>query len=62
MLPGSFLGREIDGFNPGSGFVRIALVPEEAQLREAARRIVQFGSDGLNGSGEPLLRLSTTEN
>jgi N-succinyldiaminopimelate aminotransferase len=62
VLPGSFLGREIDGFNPGSGFVRIALVPEEAQLREAARRIVQFGSDGLNGSGEPLLRLSTTEN
>jgi N-succinyldiaminopimelate aminotransferase len=62
VLPGSFMGREIDGFNPGTGFVRIALVPEEAQLREAARRIVQFGSDGLNGSDEPLLRLSTTEN
>ncbi len=45
VLPGSFLGREIDGINPGSGFVRIALVAEEAQVREAARRIAQLGVD-----------------
>jgi len=62
VLPGSFMGREVDGINPGSGFVRIALVPEEEQVREAARRIVQFGSRRANGSGEPLLRLSTSVN
>jgi N-succinyldiaminopimelate aminotransferase len=45
VLPGSFLGREIDGVNPGKGFVRIALVAEEAQVQEAARRIAQLGPD-----------------
>ena len=44
VLPGSFLGRNVGGANPGSGFVRIALVAEEAQVREAARRIVQCAS------------------
>jgi N-succinyldiaminopimelate aminotransferase len=43
VLPGSFLGREVEGINPGSGFVRIALVAEEAQVREAAERIVRLG-------------------
>jgi len=62
VLPGTFMGREVDGVNPGSGFVRIALVAEEAQVFEAARRIAQFGSNGANGSGEPLLRLSTAAN
>jgi N-succinyldiaminopimelate aminotransferase len=60
VLPGSFMGREVDGVNPGAGFVRIALVAEEAQVREAARRIVQFASGSANGSSEPLLRLSIT--
>jgi len=44
VLPGSFLAREVDGMNPGAGFVRIALVADEAQVREAARRIVEFGA------------------
>jgi N-succinyldiaminopimelate aminotransferase len=67
LLPGSFLGREVDGLNPGSGYVRIALVAEEAQVHEAARRIVEFGSaiagsassGSATRSGEPLLGLST---
>ena len=29
VLPGSYLGREVDGLNPGKGYVRIALVPEQ---------------------------------
>jgi N-succinyldiaminopimelate aminotransferase len=65
VLPGAFLGREVDGVNPGAGYVRIALVADEEQVREAARRIVQFGaangtaiSGTANGPGEPLLRLS----
>jgi len=43
VLPGSFLGRSRDGLNPGEGFVRIALVAEQAEVMEAARRIVEFG-------------------
>lgn len=39
VLPGRYLGREIDGTNPGSGRVRIALVGEEDDCIEAARRI-----------------------
>ncbi len=62
VLPGSFMGREVDGINPGSGFVRIALVAEEAQVLEAARRIARFGPGGARGSGEPLLRVSTAAN
>ena len=62
VLPGSFLGREVDGINPGSGFVRIALVAEEAQVLEAARRIAQFKTGGVNSSSEPLLRVSTAAN
>ena len=43
VLPGSFLGRPVDGVNPGAGFVRIALVADLPEVREAARRIVQCG-------------------
>jgi N-succinyldiaminopimelate aminotransferase len=43
VLPGSFLAREVGGVNPGAGHVRIALVPDEAQVREAARRIAGLG-------------------
>jgi N-succinyldiaminopimelate aminotransferase len=52
VLPGSFLGREVDGAHPGAGFVRIALVAEEAQVREAARRIVQCGSQYAGAAAE----------
>ena len=41
-LPGSFLAREVNRRNPGSGFVRLALVEPEAQCVEAARRIRDF--------------------
>jgi N-succinyldiaminopimelate aminotransferase len=43
VLPGSYLGRTRDGVNPGSGFVRIALVAGEADVLDAARRIAEFG-------------------
>jgi N-succinyldiaminopimelate aminotransferase len=42
VLPGSYLGRDNPGSNPGNGYVRIALVPGQAQCCEAARRIAQF--------------------
>lgn len=44
VLPGSFLGRESDGLNPGSGFVRIALVAPLAECIDAAERISKLCS------------------
>ncbi len=42
VLPGSYLGRDTHGANPGAGRVRMALVAESAECAEAAARIVQF--------------------
>ncbi len=42
VLPGSLLAREAHGTNPGAGRVRLALVADEAECLEAARRIVSF--------------------
>ena len=42
VLPGSFLGREVHGRNPGSGFVRIALVAGVEECLDAAGRIIDF--------------------
>ena len=42
LLPGSFLAREAHGLNPGTNFVRIALVAPLAQCIDAAERIVKF--------------------
>jgi N-succinyldiaminopimelate aminotransferase len=42
VLPGSYLGREAEGVNPGRGYVRIALVAEQDECAEAVDRIVRF--------------------
>tara|TARA_B100001093_G_C26752935_1_gene982008 strand:+ start:191 stop:1375 length:1185 start_codon:yes stop_codon:yes gene_type:complete len=42
VLPGQYLGREVNGFNPGSGFVRMALVAEPETCREALQRVNSF--------------------
>ena len=42
VVPGSYLSREVDGFNPGANRIRLALVAEPAQCIEAAQRIKQF--------------------
>jgi N-succinyldiaminopimelate aminotransferase len=42
VLPGSYLAREVDGFNPGAQRIRMALVAETAECLEAAQRIAQF--------------------
>jgi N-succinyldiaminopimelate aminotransferase len=39
VLPGSYLAREARGINPGSNFVRVALVPPLSECLEAARRV-----------------------
>jgi len=42
VLPGRYLAREAHHINPGSGYVRIALVPGLEDCVEGARRIVEF--------------------
>lgn len=42
VLPGSYLGREAHGINPGENRVRMALVAEVDECLEAAQRIVAF--------------------
>ena len=42
VLPGQFLGREIDGNNPGSQRIRMALVATLDECIEAAQRIKTF--------------------
>ena len=42
VLPGSYLARKAQGFNPGAGRIRMALVAETAECLEAAQRIVAF--------------------
>jgi len=44
VLPGRYLSREVDGRNPGQGFVRIALVASLAEAAEAAERIAALTS------------------
>ena len=38
-LPGSYLARSVNGYNPGENRVRLALVAELAECIEAAQRI-----------------------
>ena len=42
VLPGSYLGRPVDGRNPGHGFIRIALVDSTPRVTEAAQRIADL--------------------
>ncbi len=42
VVPGSYLSRPVDGFNPGAGRVRMALVAPLAECVEAAERIRAF--------------------
>jgi N-succinyldiaminopimelate aminotransferase len=42
VLPGSYLGRDSGGVNPGRGYVRIALVADLEQCTEAVDRLLRF--------------------
>ncbi len=42
VLPGSYLGREFQGHNPGQGRIRLALVADTAECLEAVHRMVDF--------------------
>ncbi|MFD1260117.1 succinyldiaminopimelate transaminase [Entomomonas asaccharolytica] len=42
VVPGSYLSREVDGFNPGANRIRMALVAPINECIEAAHRIKEF--------------------
>ena len=42
VLPGSFVAREANGFNPGANRIRIALVANREECAEGIERIVAF--------------------
>ncbi len=42
VVPGRYLAREVDGVNPGAGFVRLSLVASEARTTEAIERLIEF--------------------
>ncbi len=42
VLPGSYLGRDVGGVNPGRNYVRLALVAELDECLAGAQRIVAF--------------------
>ena len=44
VLPGSYLGREVRGENPGRDHVRVALVPPLSECVEAIGRMVRFAA------------------
>ncbi|WP_304616077.1 aminotransferase class I/II-fold pyridoxal phosphate-dependent enzyme [Paracoccus sp. (in: a-proteobacteria)] len=45
VLPGAYLAREVDGQNPGRGFVRVALVADADETETALRRMVDVLTD-----------------
>lgn len=42
VLPGRYLSRDVDGINPGSGYVRMALVAQLDECQDARARIEQY--------------------
>ena len=42
VLPGRYLAREVNGFNPGQGRIRMALVAQPDECLEAVKRILSF--------------------
>ena len=44
VLPGSYLGRDAHGENPGAGYVRLALVASLADCSDAFERIARFAT------------------
>jgi len=54
VLPGSYLGREVQGINPGRGYVRIALVAEFDECAEAVERVVRFAGARREPMSPPL--------
>ncbi len=42
VMPGSFMAKEVNGFNPGKGFLRISLVDKKEIIEETMKRICSY--------------------
>ena len=42
VMPGSFMAKDVNGFNPGKGFLRISLVEKNEIIEETMRRICEY--------------------
>ena len=42
VMPGSFMAKDVNGFNPGKGFLRISLVDKQEIIEETMKRICLF--------------------
>ncbi len=42
VMPGSFMAKGVNGFNPGKGFLRISLVEKKEVIEETMRRICEY--------------------
>ena len=41
-MPGSFMAKDVNGINPGKGYLRISLVDKKEVIEETMRRICLF--------------------
>jgi hypothetical protein len=41
-MPGSYMGNEINGINPGKGFLRISIVDEINIIEDVMKRLCLF--------------------
>ncbi|MND02535.1 succinyldiaminopimelate transaminase [compost metagenome] len=39
VLPGEYLGREVQGLNPGKGYIRVALVAPKDEMQRGLTRL-----------------------
>ena len=39
VLPGAYLGREVDGDNPGRGYIRVALVAPKEEMQRGLKKL-----------------------
>ena len=42
VMPGSFMAKDVNGINPGKGYLRISLVDKKEVIEETMRRICLF--------------------
>ncbi|MDC1375518.1 aminotransferase class I/II-fold pyridoxal phosphate-dependent enzyme [bacterium] len=42
VMPGRYMAKEVDGFNPGKGYLRISIVDNKEVIEEAMKRISLF--------------------
>lgn len=52
VLPGAYLSRDVDGRNPGKGFIRVALVADAAQTETALTRLREVLYEDMTTGGD----------